>query len=550
MQVYDLVANIIVDLGFDFVFGMVGDGAGLLEACCKNDNLKIYTANDQRIGVAMASGYSMATKNSSLYLATQGPALANISMPLLEAKSQCLPIIIIGEGVARSIKGTHAFQEFDSINFMNALVKWQYRVESIERLSWALEYGSYLAINGKPGPVYIELPSDILQLPYNTKEYNKYSLGKPLVRNLYLPSFDQLIAAADLIKKSKKVVIIAGGGCIKSDAREILVKFTHKTHAALLCTASGRGIFPESNEFFMGLSGLYLAPCLNELIKEADLFIFLGTQTEETSLIGMRHIIDHKRCCAVNVAYEDINCSVKCEQVLIGDVKITLEALLPILELRTNNNWYDKILETRKGLLNLYKEKSSYQSFPIKFLCQELNQLQEEIPINLLFENGINELWLYCFPMLMGDNIRYYVPGEHTGLGLAYGNALGICCSSNNMTTIVVTGDGAFSYGQMALIKAKEFGFGIVFIILNNHAFGWPKYQQRKKGISCGVDNVLNIEKIAISSKALYLKPENDQDLKNMLQDSIKNCHRGICTLIEIDIKEKENYPEDVLKHY
>ena len=146
------------------LFGMVGDGVGLLEAAAAQGGFQILEAYDQRAAVGMAIGFAQATRRCAVLAASPGPGLANAAMGILEAASLQTPLLILSNGVSRRLKGTGAFQEFDTLRFMPAITKWAYRVESSHRVMWALERALHLALNGRKGPVFLELPDDLIAL--------------------------------------------------------------------------------------------------------------------------------------------------------------------------------------------------------------------------------------------------------------------------------------------------------------------------------------------------------------------------------------------------
>lgn len=553
MQVTELIATELARLGINDVFGMAGDGEGLLEACFTSKKLKVHPANDQRLGMAMASGYSMAKRSISCYLVTQGPALANIAMPLLELKSQCLPLIIIGEGVSTEMKGSLAFQEFDSMSFMAPLTKWQYRIESVERMTWAINYAVQMALSGKPGPVYLEIPINLLNAEFNTPQSwpqtHNVNISEPIK---FMPSDSDVKNLAEIINKFEKIVVIAGSGCLMSDAKAELERFIELTGAVALCTASGRGSISENNKNYLGLSGLYLSPFVKPLLEQADMFIFVGSQCEETAMMNISEFLQGKTVSAINVAYEDIGRNLDITCGIVGDAKLTLKALVPFITKKENEIWQSQITDIQnKCYSDTAEQLKRFNDYPVFHLCESLSEISKTSKFNLIFENGINEMWFYLYPFLISTNIEYFCPGEHTGLGIAYGNALGITVATQN-PAIVVTGDGAFYFSISSLSIAAELGLGFTTIVLNNKALGWPKYHQNKHGMSCGTDfkHAPDLKKLSEAYGAHYFKPMNKSELSEAIAVGLENSRNGKTSLIDLDIEFKEQYPASVLDLY
>jgi acetolactate synthase-1/2/3 large subunit len=546
-MIWDDYAKILEKQKIKAVFGMVGDGVGLLESVSVHTNIPLYVAHDQRIAMSMAAGYAKAANQLVCYAASPGPALANLSMALLEASSQCLPIVVISNGTARHKKGSYAFQEFASMDFMKTLTKWTYRIECKTKLAWGLHYALYQAQNGKPGPVYIEIPDDLIEETCDTETYF------PIKRLCFQPSAEELKVLAKTLSQSKRLVLIAGGGSVASDAHVEILSLVNSQHAAIFCTAAGRGIISEDHPNFVGLAGLYLTSPAEEILKKADVVFFIGSQCEETALMGMIDLIKDKMIIQLNIAPEDIGRGLSCQLGLVGDIKATLLALSPLLDSRPKimeEEWLEKIKQVKTHQYNHLKNNLNFTQSPVRQLFGNLN-LAFGKSLHLILENGLHDMWGYFYPVYESLGGSNYSPGEHTGLGLALGNTIGVKLAHPHASVVTVVGDGAFNFGQSSLALIQQFKMGVTIIIINNGGFSWPRLMQDKANIAIGCDfQIYTLERIAVDNGLFYACITSEDSLLSILQEAAQKNKKNISALIEIRVEFSQDIPSGVIHHF
>ncbi|MBN8828939.1 MAG: thiamine pyrophosphate-binding protein [Sphingobacteriia bacterium] len=554
-NVWDLYANSLKESGINTLFGMVGDGIGLLEATAKIIGFKTYTFRDQRVAIAAAIGFSQESNKCVFVSCNPGPGLANASMGILEAYSQCIPMIIISNGVSRSLKNTGAFQEFNSVGFMSAITKFAYRVESYDMIKPILQKACNIAINGKPGPVYIEIPDDLIFTNYeghislDTKKY------------VYSPIIQDIKTIAKILSDAQKPLLIAGGGCMISSAKEEFTSITEILSAAAFTTASGRGSINETHNQSCGLIGLYTSLPSKILLNTSDVIFFIGSQIEETVLIGIKSLLESKKIIQLNICPEDIGKSIKADYKLIGDAKETLKLLIQefkLLNKSNNEDWLREIQKVKNKQKFYLTDNINFESNKVRFLFK---LLKEKIPngFTLVSDNGLNDMWPYFYPVhINGEHDKFFSPGEHTGLGLPIGVAVGVKISNKERIVISVTGDGSFSFGRAALFTAAEKKLGIIYIILNNKGFGWPALTQKSQNISigCKFEKEDNLESLAKQLDAFYFSPSDLESLNKCIESALTNSLNNNISIIELQINVqdipigiKENYLGEEVRH-
>lgn len=548
-NVWDLFAQKLANANIKNVFGMVGDGGGLLEAAHRQGDIKVWTARDQRIAVGMAMGYAQQTGQTAVFVTSPGPGLANSTMGILEAYSAAVPMVIVANGTARGARGKAAFQEMDAISFMRPITKWSYRVESPDQVLWALRRAFHLAANGKPGPVFLELPDDLIG---EAIADDAFLLPTAPLRSVANP--DVIAAAAKALLAAERPVFVAGGGCRDEQAACQLRELAALHHAAVFTTASGRGIVDEHATNSFGLVGLYTAPEAEALLQEADVVLIVGSQLEETASMGWTDGVASKTTIQIDVDYESLARSLTADHLLLGDAYYTLRALgeqTATLSVK-RTAWQQRMQGIKECLLQQWTEPE-YETQTVRAVLKTVME-QFGPQLQLVQDNGLHDMWGYVYPVYaVQPPGRTFVPGEMTALGLPLGVALGAKLAAPDKPVVALLGDGSFQMGSGAVVTAIDLGLGITFVILDNGGFSWPRYQQAQSGdqsIGCVFETRQNWKQLIASNDGLYARPNGRAELDEVLARAKQLNVEGKVAIIEIPIEWNEDIPVGVTSHY
>lgn len=551
LTVWDIYADYLHRSKIHTVFGMVGDGVGLLEAAAAQGTFQIIEAYDQRVGVGMAIAYAQTTQTCTIYAASPGPGLANAAIGILEAFSLQLPLLILSNGVDRRLKGSGAFQEFNSLSFMSAITKWAYRVESEHKLIWALQRAMHLSVNGCRGPVFLEVPDDLIQCitPIRGDHCPVDSL---LLRAS--PDPEHLCKLATQLQQAKRPLFIVGGGCRNANVEGHLTHCIERSGAAVLSTASGRGAVPEDHPAFCGLMGLYCSAPAESVIASADFILIAGSQLEETCLMGMPAFSKEAYIVQLDTNPDVIARVVTIQLGLLGDSYLTFKALSKLMPSQVNSErwtaWDQTIQAVRLKQHQVLCGNLDFNRFPVRSLFQALNKVYGP-SVQLVLENGLQDMWGYFFPLhqvLSGGSS--YGPGEQTGLGLALGMAVGAKVAYPNKAVVAVIGDGAFAFGNIALRTAQKLSLGITVIMLNNQGFAWPKRFQKTR-VGCDFNMHASFQNLAAELSAFYSAPRSETALKDSLLQAAQHNLRQRLAMIELVVAaEQADIPMGVKKNF
>lgn len=559
LTIWDAYASVLVEQGITKLFGMVGDGAGLIESAYKKEGLHIFTARDQRIAVGMAMGHAQVSGNPAVLVTSPGPGIANCIMGVLEAYSAAVPLIVISNATARNMRGEGAFQETNSIAMMQPVTKWCYRVEHPEKAIWALRRAVFVAINGKPGPVYLEIPDDLTweELGSGSFSADKKNLDEqgPIFSQ---PEEQSMRNVFNQLTKAKRPIILLGGGCQhRPFVSELTISLAEAHGLAIFTTASGRGIVDERHPYAFGNVGLYTLPQIKKLLFEADLIIAIGTQLEETALMGWKEALSNTCFVHIDCHYESLERSVHADYRLLGDAQLSLQNLWRMscenMDCGTNskNEWIKRMQEVKQEALSVWTEIEDIKA-PVRSMLKGIEHEFGEHVV-LVQDNGLHDMWGYSYPVYtVAPPSRTVVPGEQTALGLPMGISLGAKIADRKAHVIALLGDGSFEMGYSAVGSAAEHQLGITFIVINNGGFSWPRFQQSmsEMEIGCCFQIELNYAALAQSVGGYYKKLTTPNEYQEALKEARLYTEQNKIALLELVVNWDQDLPITVMMQY
>lgn len=465
-------------LQIDHIFGLPSDDLVLLTALKEKPSTRMILCKDQRNAVFMGIGYAMHTKQPGVCIVGKGPALTNALTGLLEAQSQGSSLILIATGTRVDRVGTKAFQELDQLSVVRPLVKWAYRVDHPDRLCWAMEKAACLAVNGTPGPVYIEIAEQLLD-----KKIPRKKPWEALAVNRFLPEKALISQTFQRIQSCRRPLLLLGGGMRNSMSKRAVVSFAEQWGAATFVTASGRGAFPEDHPLFCGLSGLYTNESMVPLWEKTDLVAVLGSRLEETATFGWERIDPKTTFIQVNIEADDWSLEYPGFR-MTGDGGLVVETWLQALgddAIAPRSDWVETIQACRTDMFR--KVKRRLEQFAVKpsihvaEVLQAVDRIAAEDRI-LVQENGLQDMWSYFYPYYSCGTVGHsVVPSDQTSLGFGAAAAAGVRLAATDQPVIAWVGDGAFRLFQSDLITVLENQIPLVYMVLKNGGYGWLQHQ-------------------------------------------------------------------------
>ena len=478
------VVDALVHHGVDTVFGLPGDDLGALHAL-ESAPVRMLLCRDQRSALFMATGHAMQSGRTAVAVVGKGPAVANAVTGLLEAHTSGVPLVVLAGGTATKRRDSGAFQEVDQLALVRPLVKWAARIDHPDRLVPALDRAFLLAASGAPGPVYVELPDDLLDL--EIVRSRPWADAPELATTVTADGAGGTSQSLELIRAARRPVLLVGGGMRGCHADRRIEALADRLGAAVFATASGRGVVDETHPLFGGLCGLYSPAELEPVWSQADLLVTLGSRLEETAtfngFVGAGVPVLQVNLDAGGLSTEFPGLG------LLGEGAAVVAHWLRELGPRPDGfdtAWATTVTECRAAahaaVAERLAEMAGTDTLHVAEVLAALDRLAPADRI-LVQENGLQDMWSYFFPhWTCGAEAGSVVPSEQTTLGFGTAAAGGVKLAAGDRPVIAFVGDGAFAMVANDVATLAREGVGVTYVVLRNRGYGWLQCQLDQHG--------------------------------------------------------------------
>jgi len=482
---WDVIVDALQKEKVRFVFGLPGNPEALYDSLYGAEGIEAVLVRHETSGVFMAMAYAKLTRQPGVCFGSPGPGVANLVPGVLEAYSGCTPLVVLGSSASSMLEGMGAFQETSQVDMFRPITKWLFRLPSADRAAWAMRRAFSLASNGKPGPVYVDVPFDVGVS--KTDEARYVPADRPIrVR----PDQERVKEAAELLLASERPVIVAGGGAFASAASGELITIAEFLGIPVLTTPCGRGVIPEGHPLAVGLVGLYRTRVGRRVYQEADLLLSLGSRNEEFQTAAWRYFPEEAMFIQVDIDSSEMGRNWIPDVAVVGDVKLVLQDLAAVISKRVRRRPLEEmprvkgIMEAKEAFEREVEAQCKDSSAPLKSkrIVFEANRVFGGGTV-LVNENGSQDLWSYYFPYYKVLDVDGCVaPAEQTCMGFGVAGAIGAKLAVPDRKVICTTGDGAFQMFMKELPTAVQYDAPVTWIVLNNYSLGWIKLHEKALG--------------------------------------------------------------------
>ncbi|PSS59998.1 acetolactate synthase catalytic subunit [Ensifer sp. NM-2] len=441
----------------------------------------------ENMGGAMADGYARVSGKVAIVAAQNGPAATLLVPPLAEALKASVPVIALVQDVERKQTDKNAFQELDHIQLFQACAKWVRRVTEAERAEDYLDQAFVAAASGRPGPVVLLLPADLLRDAAPERPAGrKSSLGYyPLNRTR--PGDDAIAVAADLIANARAPIAIAGGGVHGSGASLALEALQEAASLPVVTTNMGKGAVNEHHPLSAGVLGSLVGPrSLGRhtlpLVQRADVILLIGTRTNQNGTDNWSQFPADATIIHIDIDPLEIGRNYEALR-LVGDVFLTLSALIDQLKLNDLSRRAAARPALEEEIAGLWKkfdadrkELASSSAFPIRperVLCELQAKLDENTIV--VADASYSSMWVVGQLRCAEAGARFITPRGLAGLGWGVPLAIGAKCAQPRKMVIAIVGDGGFAHSWAELETIVRSDLPVVVILLNNGILGFQK---------------------------------------------------------------------------
>jgi acetolactate synthase-1/2/3 large subunit len=521
--------------GVPHVFGLPGNPRFLYDALYDSTRVKAILVREESSGVFMALAHARLTGTPGVCFASPGPGVANLLPGLMEAHSACTPVIALATTADTRHEGMGAFQEVDQLALVQPITKWSARITEAEKVPWAMRRAFSVAVNGKPGPVYLEIPANVALAQTDIPEYSP--IPKP-----FRPAGDPeaVEVAAELFAAAERPLVVAGGGAVSSGAVAELRALAETRSAPIMTTPSGRGSISEDHPLALGLVGLYRSKVGEKAFGEADLLVTVGSRNEEFQTAGWRYFPEGAKYIQIDIDPFEIGRNWVPDVAIVADARLALRQLTESLRSQSlgATTWGDGLAREMREYGAEVEEDCRTDAVPIKSkrVVRELNHVFGGDAI-LVNENGSQDLWSYCYPYYQVTEGGHCVPpGEQTCMGSGVSGAIGAKLAMPEKRVVCVTGDAAFQMFMKELPTAVQYQAPVTWIVLNNDSLGWIKYHQKKMGgryIAVDFEVQPDFVGIAKANRCHGERVEQPAEIRGALERALQANDEGVPAVLD-----------------
>jgi acetolactate synthase-1/2/3 large subunit len=420
-----------------------------------------------------ADGYARVTGKVGVCVATSGPGATNLVTGLMGARADSVPMVAITGQVARAALGSEAFQECDICSITAACTKKGYMVMSARDLAPTICEAFQVAREGRPGPVLIDVPRDV-QLEEAEVEFPKVQdhLRPPLP----VETLERLGQAARLINEAQRPVIIGGHGILASGASEELKALAETTGIPVITTLLGLSGFPGNHPLSLGMLGMHGMYWANIAVDQADLIIGLGMRFDDRVTGKASTFAPHARIIHLDIEPTQVGRNVPVEVPLVGDAKVVLQALLPLVKHLDVHQWMDYIQSLKRDHPSLAIPRTN--TLLPQHVLSTLNQVLQENPESVVV-TGVGQHQMWAAQFLFFNRVNTFVSSGGLGaMGFELPAALGAQAGRPGAPVWSVAGDGGFQMTLQELATATEEKLPVKIALFNNGQLGMIRQWQ------------------------------------------------------------------------
>jgi len=459
--------------GVDTLFGYPGGVVlGIYDVLYRTPQLRHILIRHEQGGTHMADGYARATSKPGVVLVTSGPGATNTVTGIATAFMDSIPLVVFSGQVSSVLIGNDAFQEADTIGITRPITKHSYLVKDVTQLAETIREAFYIATSGRPGPVVVDLPKDMLLAkgPFNYPAEVNIRGYKPNV----VGHGQQIAKAAALISQARRPVIYAGGGVISSNAAAELTQLAVANHIPVTTTLMGLGGFPETHPLALGMLGMHGTWYANMAVTHCDVLIAIGARFDDRVTGRIKDFAPNAKIIHVDIDPAAISKNVPVDIPIVGDVRQVLLQLNTLVTPPDTGEWL--------ATLDQWKREH-----PLRY-CPADGEIKPQLLIERISEAtrgeaiittdvGQHQMWVAQYYRFTRPRSMITSGGLGT-MGYGFPAAVGAALGCPERTVVCITGDGSFQMTAYELATAVTYKVPVKVAIVNNGYLGMVRQWQ------------------------------------------------------------------------
>lgn len=471
----EMVVKTLEKNGVKVVFGYPGAAnCPIIDKLSFSPIKHILTRNEQ--GAAhMASGYARVTKQAGVCTATSGPGATNLITGIATAYMDSVPMVALTGQVTTGLIGKDAFQEVDITGATLPFTKHSYLIKNGLDIPKVVNEAFHIANTGRPGPVLIDFPMDLLKAEFDYPEEDEEVniRGYKLIGKA---NESQVKKVAEAIKNAKKPVILAGGGIVISDAVSEFRKFVKETNIPVVSTMMGIGTLESDNSGYYGMIGSHGVKRANMLFNRADLVIVMGSRLGDRTVANVKGLEDGNKLIHIDIDPAEIGKNVQPYIPVVGDIKDVLEQLGPLISgYKASKEWIGEADELRSRFTHTPSEEDNGYVNPRYFLRTLSEKTHSDVYLST--EVGQNQIWCannfnFTSPRSLLTSGGFGTMGYGLPAAIGASEAVKESGAANKKPVIAVMGDGSFQMDLPEMGTMMQWDIPVKMVLFQNHRLG------------------------------------------------------------------------------
>lgn len=551
----EMIIQSLIDQNVQHIFGYPGGSVlDIYDALqTKKNNIQHILVRHEQGAVHMADGYARATGKVGVVLVTSGPGATNAITGIATAYMDSVPIIIISGQVPSFLIGYDAFQECDMIGISRPIVKHSFLIKNTEDIPKIIQKSFWIAKTGRPGPVVIDVPKDMLT---NNNKF-PYILPKKVSIRSYNPIINghigQIKKALNSILIAKKPVLYIGGGVINSECNNELIKLVEMINFPVTSSLNGLGGFPGTHKQFLGMLGMHGTYEANMSMHFSDLIFAIGVRFDDRTTNNLTKYCPYAKILHIDIDPASISKIIKSDIPIVGDAK---QIILEMLKILKNKN-FKKI----NNLNSWWNDINKWQSIKCLHFDNESDIIKPQFVIKKIFHltagkafitSDVGQHQMFTALYYKFDKPRRWINSGGLGtMGFGLPAALGVKLALPKETVICITGDGSIQMNIQELSTALQYNISILIINLNNHCLGmvkqWQDMKYSGRHSHSYMDSLPNFVNLVESYGHIGIAITSKNNLEEKLINALELIKKNHLVFVDIKIDEKEHvYPMQI----
>jgi len=521
----DILMKMLKEEGVDALFGYPGGAVlDIYDALMDTDINHILVRHEQG-AIHAADGYARASGKVGVCLVTSGPGATNTVTGIASAYLDSIPVVILTGQVPTHLIGNDAFQEVDIVGITRPCTKHNYLVKDVKNLAKTIKEAFHLARSGRPGPVLVDLPKDVINATTNFKVPGEVRMRT--YNPTYKPNIRQMQKIIDLLAKAKKPVIFSGGGVNLSKAHEELTRFARAAQIPVTSTLMGLGGFPGTDALWLGMLGMHGTFRANMAITECDLLLAIGVRFDDRVTGKTDEFAPNAKIVQIDIDPTSIQKNVAVSVPVVGDCRVSLGMLNELLEKvdltgidEKRAPWLKQIHDWKSTTPLAYTQEDTIKP---QYVIDTLYELTGGDAI-ITTEVGQNQMWAAQY-YHFNEPGHFISSGGLGVMGFGLPAAIGAQVGAPGKTVVDIAGDGSIQMNIQELATAVQYRLPVKVAILNNGFLGmvrqWQELFYKKRYASTKFEHMPDFVKLAEAYGATGLRATKPEDVRDVLRQGL-----------------------------